>query len=310
MLPVSNARGIDVPIGQLRPLNERKPGVKSFRRLMASVRAVGLIEPLCIFKAEDEYLILDGYLRYLVCVELGVEKLPCLLYKTKEAYSFNKMVNALSPVQEHRMIRKSLETIDEKTIARSLGINVLGDSGRRHLLSKLSEEAVKAYDATRISRACAECLTFVDHERQGVILKEMFKAGDYTPAFARAMIIRTPAQHRAKLRRNSKNPWDQEDVKHELLQRLNEIEQRYDFYTGLYRQYVADLLKLCIYIRKLITNDRVRAVIKVKYPDILTLLSTIVFDSERSREFIEINEVAVCGDVVAEGVSGPRLEHH
>jgi hypothetical protein len=36
--------------------------------------------------------------------------------------SFDKMLNNLPSVQKNRMIRKALETLDEKPIARALGV--------------------------------------------------------------------------------------------------------------------------------------------------------------------------------------------
>jgi len=275
-------RGIDIPVIQLQPLNERKPLEQGFKRLIASIRAVGLIEPLCVYKDGDHFNILDGYLRYLACMELGIEVVPCLVYKTKEAYSFNKMVNRLSPIQENRMLRKSLEVLDEKTISRALGLGSLAERMKKALISKLAPEVVKEWDAGRINKSCAVSLAFVKQERQIVILNDMAKAGDFTPAFARAMVIRTPARLRAKFPANSKNPWDQEDKKQELLKSLNEVEERFDFYSGLYRQYVADLLKLCVYIRKLVTNERVRALMESKHPEVLKAFNTILFEAGES----------------------------
>jgi hypothetical protein len=43
---------------------------------------------------------------------------------------------------------------------------------------------------------------------------------------------------------------------------------------------VADLMKLCIYARKLITNDEIRAHMEKSNPDALKLLHGIVFDGE------------------------------
>jgi hypothetical protein len=282
MARTTEPRGIDIPIAQLQPLNERKPLELSFNRLVASIRAVGLIEPLCVYKDGGHYMILDGYLRYLACIELGVETIPCLVYKTKEAYSFNKMVNRLSPIQETRMLRKSLEVLDEKTISRALGFGSLAGRMKTTLLSRLAPDVVKEWDAGHINKSCAVSLTFVKPERQIVILKDMAKAGDFTPAFARAMVIRTPVRLRAKFTQKCKNPWKQEDKKQELLKRLNEVEQRFDFYSALYRQYVADLLKLCVYIRKLVTNDAVCELLEKSHPDILKAFNAILFETGES----------------------------
>lgn len=189
------------------------------------------------------------------------------------------MVNRLSPIQENRMLQKSLEILDEKTIARALGLGSLSDRLKKSLLARLAPEVAKEFDDGKISRTCADCMTFVKPEQQVTILKEMTKAGDFTPAFARAMVIRTPARLRAKLNANRKSPWDQDEKKQELLHRLNEVEQRFDFYTGLYRQYVSDLMKLCIYVRKLITNERVHKTLESRHPEILKLFKGILFEA-------------------------------
>jgi hypothetical protein len=208
-----------------------------------------------------------------------VQTVPCLVYQSKEAYSFNRMVNHLSPVQEVRMLRKSLETLDAKTIARTLGLTSLTSRLKNPLMTRLHPNVIKEFDAGKVSHDCAAALTYVRPQRQTVILKEMEHAGDYSPAFARALIIRTPPALRAKLNPRRTNPWAHEEKKKQLLSRLTDVEQRYDFYSALYRQYVADLLKLCIYVRKLITNERVRAYVESKHPETYGLLSRIVLEA-------------------------------
>ena len=52
---------------------------------------------------------------------MGVETVPCLVWKEREAFTANRMVNHLSAAEEMRMLRKSLEELDEKTIAGALG---------------------------------------------------------------------------------------------------------------------------------------------------------------------------------------------
>ncbi|MFN9642175.1 MAG: ParB N-terminal domain-containing protein, partial [Pirellula sp.] len=64
-----------------------------------------------------DYEILDGTLRYRILLDLGVESVPCLIHSTRDGFTGNRMVNQLSASQEMRMLRKSLEELDEKTIA-------------------------------------------------------------------------------------------------------------------------------------------------------------------------------------------------
>ena len=108
MVKGKKVNGLDVPVEKLRPLAERKINLeknKGYKRILSSIEQVGLIEPLSVYPENGEYLILDGYLRYLACRSLGAETVPCILCEEKEAYTFNRMVNRLSPHQEMRMLK-------------------------------------------------------------------------------------------------------------------------------------------------------------------------------------------------------------
>ena len=129
--------GIDVPIVELIPRHQRKFAKKYYQRIEASLRAVGLIDPLIVFPLGDNYEILDGCLRYRILLELGVETVPCLVREHREGFTGNRMVNQLSASQEMRMLRKSLEELDEKTIANALGMEGIKHRLNLGLLKKL-----------------------------------------------------------------------------------------------------------------------------------------------------------------------------
>ena len=65
-------------------------------------------ESVCRFIPED--LILDGHLRILALKDLNVDGVVCLLSTDDEAFTYNKRVNRLATVQEHKMILKAIET--------------------------------------------------------------------------------------------------------------------------------------------------------------------------------------------------------
>ncbi len=76
-------QGRDIPIVKLTPRRKRNIGSRENQRIAASVRSVGLIEPLVVFPEGDGYVILDGYQRFKILLELGVEMVPCLICKEK-----------------------------------------------------------------------------------------------------------------------------------------------------------------------------------------------------------------------------------
>ena len=57
--------------------------------------------------------------------QLGVETVECLVANDDETYTYNKRVNRLPPVQEHRMIVRAVERgVTEAVIADALGLEV------------------------------------------------------------------------------------------------------------------------------------------------------------------------------------------
>jgi hypothetical protein len=241
---------------------------------------VGLIEPFIVFPHGENYEILDGCLRYRILLEMGVETVPCLIWKEREAFTGNRMVNQLSAAQEMRMLRKSLEELDEKTIANALGMQGISHRLNAALLKKLEPAVVKAFEGGKMNLQCAKELAHVKPERQAEILKLMGSCNDHSVTFARGLVLKTPVSKRAKTN-GAKTPWAQADEKkQDLLKKLREAEQQQDFYSGLYRQYTTNLLKLVIFVRSLLTNDRVRAYLKERHPDQFEAFEQIIESTE------------------------------
>jgi hypothetical protein len=273
-------RGVDISIVKLFPRHERKVPKKYRQRIEASVRAVGLIDPLIVFPLENGYEILDGALRYRILLDLGIESVPCLIHNTRDGFTGNRMVNQLSASQEMRMLRKSLEELDEKTIANALGMQGIGHRLNKGLLEKLHPEVVKAFNANRINLQTAKELVNVKTERQHEILQLMESCKDFSTTFARGLVLKTGAAKRAKAN-GARTPWTKaEEKKSQLLKKLQEAEQQQDFYTGLYRQYTTNLLKLVIYVRTLLNNAEVNAYLHAHHADLARIFEEILASTE------------------------------
>lgn len=275
--------GLDIPLGELVPLNKRDINFKSSRgylRLLATIRAVGLIAPLAVYREDGHYVILNGYLRYKACEELGATTIPCLVYQDKDAYTFNRMVNPLSHFQEMKMLEKSCERVEERTLANVFGMKSIRYRLAPTLLKKLHPQVAKAFENESLSRNAAREITSVQPERQLEILKEMKSKHNFSLAFLRALLLGTPDQQRNPDRPLQK-PWAKDPAKRKLLvARLDEAAQQHDFYSALYRRYSTDLLKMCFYVRQLITNPGLAAYLEGHQPEILGNLKRIVFETE------------------------------
>ena len=276
--------GADIDIKKLVPLNTREINFaknRGYQKILYTIKMIGLIEPLDVYKENGHYVILNGFLRFKALQELNVNPIPCLVHPDKEAYTYNKMVNKLSPIQESRMLQQALKTLDHGTMAQVFGVKSLRYRLGTGILNHLHPKVTDAVDNALITRGCAKELTYVTKERQNQILQEMKKTEDYSIAFARALIIKTPSSMRNQDKKKKK-PWiEDSEKKQELVNKLETISKRYDFYSNLYRQYTTDLLKLYVYVRKLITNEKVRLYLEINFPEIYMQFENIVFEANR-----------------------------
>lgn len=276
---METAEAIDVPLARLVPLRERKITVREYNRISASIKAIGLIEPLVVYAEGDGYVILDGVQRFKILKELNVQVAPCIAGRQREAFSGNRMVNRVSPVQEQRMIEKSLEELDEKSIADALGIQGLSYRLKKTLIKNLHQDVAAAFDQGKVTRACARELTHVKPERQKEILTAMQGYKDFSLTFARTQVLKTPPALRSARARGT-NPWEKSRrQKGELLKKLTEAEQKHDFYSNLYKQYTIDLLRLAVFARSLLTNERVREYLDRRHATIVRQFEKIIEDA-------------------------------
>jgi len=277
--PVVNAK--DIPISQLVPMSERQVTSTAYAKICASVQAVGLIDPLVVYPEENLYVILDGYLRYKILIEMGVENVPCLIWNEKEAFTANRMVNRLSHAQAARMIRKSLEELDEKTIAKAFGMTQIRHRLNQNLVKRLHPKAVALYETEKLSTPCVKEFGFVSPKRQEEILKIMDGCNDYTVTMARALVLKTPASQRVKARAGTRTPWARNgNGQTDLLKQLRQAEEQQDFYSTIYRQYSINLLKLVVYTRSLLMNSTVRKFLDQAYSEIVTDFEAIIESAE------------------------------
>ena len=275
--------GMDIPLTSLTPLRERESlntkTNRGYRRICSSIQTVGLIEPFSVYPEGGAYVILDGYLRYRAFQELKIETAPCIVFPTKEAYTFNRMVSRLSNSQEIRMLRKALETVDEETIAKVFGVQGIQDRLARKVLAQLHPKAKEAFDQDLLGRNAAKELAGAKPDRQVEMLKEMKRVNDYTPNFIRALILKTPPEMRNP-DRNPRSNWGTDPKKRkEIVTRLQEAEKQQDFYTRLYRQYSADLVKMTLYVRKIVTTSALADYLKEHHAATLNELTQIIMET-------------------------------
>lgn len=178
-------------------------------------------------------------------------------------------------------MRKSLESLDEQTIADTFGLKNIRYRLAPTLVQQLHPSVAQAFEKELMGKTAALEMLCVKPERQAEMLKEMKRVNDFTPAFIRALILKTPTELRDPNRNPRQNKKKQDREKRlELVDRLEEAEKQHEFYTGLYRQYTADLLKVSLYARKIITTPAIREYFEAQHPSAFGDISEIVMESQ------------------------------
>jgi len=118
---------IRIKLADILPIKQLPPTVKKtkkYQQILASVREIGIIEPPIVTrqpKKPNRFLLLDGHLRIEVLKDIEIDEVTCLVATDDEAFTYNKRINRLAIIQEHKMILKAIERgVREDRIAKAL----------------------------------------------------------------------------------------------------------------------------------------------------------------------------------------------
>ncbi|MFC6689417.1 ParB/RepB/Spo0J family partition protein [Jhaorihella thermophila] len=138
-----------IPVADILPVRVLGKSTKSSRKytqIAASIREIGLVEPPVVARnaeAGGSWLLLDGHVRIEVLKDLGHDQVECLVSTDDEAFTYNKRVSRIAPVQEHRMILKAIERgVPEEKIAAALDLEPQSIRRKVRLLDGICAEAV------------------------------------------------------------------------------------------------------------------------------------------------------------------------
>src|SRR4030088_1145684 len=134
-------------IQPLKLVSDAAKNTPKYVQIAASIREVGIVEPPVVARDRSEpgkYLLLDGHLRIDVLKDMGETDVTCLVSIDDEAFTYNKRVNRLAIIQEHRMILKAVERgVPEERIAKALNVDVHSIVRKRKLLDGICAEVTE-----------------------------------------------------------------------------------------------------------------------------------------------------------------------
>ena len=166
-----------------------------YKRIVASVAQLGLIEPLSVARQKGgRYLLLDGHVRFDALRAQGASQARCVVAEDDEAFTYNKRINRLSAIQEHYMIVRALERgVPEEKLARALSVDVKVIRQRRHLLCGISSEVAEFLKDRPVGHHAFQKLRKMRPIRQLEVAALMVSANNYTFSYVKALLATSKA---------------------------------------------------------------------------------------------------------------------
>lgn len=284
---------ITVPVVAIVPLKTLPSGAResrSYSQVLSSIKEIGLIEAPVVMADEKNagtWFLLDGHLRLEVLKELGITEVECLLTADDDTYTYNKRVNRIPPIQEHRMIARAMDRgVSSADIAAALNLQVESVLRRFRLLEGINPEAAEMLKDTPCSMKVFDILRQMTSVRQIEAADLMIGQNNFTVMFARALRAATSENQLASTKKGKgggkPTPSGQQIARMErelaaLQTQVKSVEETYGI----------DNLHLTVargYIAKLLANNRVVRWMAVHQQDYLT-------------EFQKIAEIDTLGSV-------------
>jgi ParB-like chromosome segregation protein Spo0J len=275
--------GRRILIADIRPLRLVSEAVKKtpkYAQITASVREVGLVEPPIVARDRSErgkYLLLDGHLRVEVLKETGATEVDCLISIDDEAFTYNKRVNRLAIIQEHRMILKAIERgVSEERIAKVLNVDAGSIKRKRRLLDGICAEAAELLRDKHVAIHAFTEFKKLAPLRQIEAAELMVAMNKYTISYAKSLVAATPpaqlaASHRPKAIRGLS------DEQIGLMERESaNLEREFRIAEQSYGADHLDLVLANGYLSKLLANDRVLRYLSQHQRELLTEFQKLV----------------------------------
>lgn len=193
------AKSVIVEFDDMLPVKQLPKGVlktRKFQQIAASIREIGIIEPPIVArdrKRKEKFLLLDGHLRIEVLRDMGASNVKCLVATDDEAFTYNKRINRLAIIQEHKMILKAVESgVPEARIAKALDVNVASIRSKRKLLEGICPEAAELLKDKHcpINSFCS--LRRMKPMRQVEVVELMIAMDNYSSSYSSALLAATP----------------------------------------------------------------------------------------------------------------------
>ena len=239
---------------------------------MASIKEIGVIEPPVVTKDKKSglYIILDGHLRIEALKQNGSTDVTCLVSTDDEAFTYNKHINRLSTIQEHKMIQKAIKQgVSKEKIAKALNVNIRNIISKHHLLDGICNEATDLLKDKIVAGSVFVILRKMKPIRQIEMVQLMNDANIYSVSYAKVLMASTSRDQFLEPEKPKKVKGLSEEQMSRMENEMNVLEQDYKLAEETYSNDVLYLTLAKGYITKLLKNNSVTKYLSKHHSEIL-----------------------------------------
>lgn len=255
-----------------KPLPEGLAASVKYQQVRSSILEIGMVEPPAVVRIDGKsgkWLLLDGHVRVQIWRSLNHTSVVCLIALKDEAFTYNKRINRIGSLQEHKMILNAVQRgVSADRLAKALNVNVKTIQQKYRLLDGICPET----EALLADRMCPintfEALKKMLPIRQIEAVEMMIAADNFSIAYARALLASTSADQRIdghQVKAKKKPSREQlSRLEHEVTTLQREAK-------AVEQSYASDQLNLVLaraYIASLMRNDKVADFLERHYPDV------------------------------------------
>jgi hypothetical protein len=251
-----------------------------FKQIRSSIVEIGLIEPLIVTPVDPgsgQHVLLDGHVRLIALVELGVKDVACLIATDDEAYTYNNRVNRLSTVQEHFMIRRAIDNgVSAERLANALSVDISQINKKFNLLEGICPEVAEILKDRQFSAELSRVLRKMKPLRQVECAELMVSANNLSVIYATALLATTPATMLVDPKVPKKvTPANQEQLAR-MEREMGSVQALYRLAEQTYGEDVLSLMLVRGYLKKLLVNAQVTKYLRHRAADVLEQFVAIV----------------------------------
>jgi len=281
---------ISVPIEDVllsKPIKANVSTSRKFLQILASIKEVGVIEPLSVTQVDGQsgrkYVLLDGHLRVFALQQLGIPDVLCLVATDDESYTYNNRLNRISSIQEHRMICRAIEQgVSQEQLARALAVDISFVRRKASLLDGLCPEVIELLKDRQFSCELARALRKMKPARQMECVELMSSVNNLTVAYAEALLVATPANQLVSGRKPSRMGGVSAEQMSMMEREMGNLQVQYKLVEQTYGQDVLNLVIAKGFLSKLMENTAVRRFISKYQPELISefeaIIATITLD--------------------------------